>query len=441
MRWLGLVVLAACGGDPHGGVYVSHVTKNVTNDVDVLFVIEDGASDDYQSLLVQNFPNFVMTLDARPGGRPNVHMGVVSSTVGTSSDINFGTNCPKVAPNDDGLLQNTPRITGCTPPTGRFVIDDGGQSCNYGTGNCSSADLSAAFTCIAELGTAGCGFEAHLESLKRALDGSRPENAGFLRTSADLAILIFAEEDDCSWKDPSFFDAPSGNGDFRCFQYGETCDQEISTTMAGTYTNCRERTGSYLEETGFYHDFLDDLKGGDAGQLALEVLAGDPKTTQQVGAITEPFMQGINLAPSCSSTINGNPAIADSAIRLNHLVTRFPDHAIFRSICQNDYSRALEDFASLIIDVIGPCLDASIDSTDSDAMSPGLQLACNAQQAGVALPACAMTDDTHVDPASVMPCIWYEPQASTCSMRTSRIAAHVQGGSGGDYQVTCPVHQ
>ncbi len=51
-------------------------------DIDILFVIDNSASTtDKQTIFAQNFPNFVAALDAFPTGRPNLHIGVVSTTI------------------------------------------------------------------------------------------------------------------------------------------------------------------------------------------------------------------------------------------------------------------------------------------------------------------------------------------------------------------------
>src|SRR5512135_1990238 len=192
----GLVVCAlvvGCGGTQPAKP--APYEQRITQDLDLLFVIDNTANADEQTVFAANFPQFVAKLDALPGGRPNLHIGVVTSTVDIGVQ-GFGPGCPSPDPNDNGLLQNTPRITGCSPPTGRFITDiknsTGGRTTNY------SGTLDQAFSCIAQVGAAGCGFEAPLEAMKRALDGSRPENAGFLRDDANLVVVLLTDEDDCS---------------------------------------------------------------------------------------------------------------------------------------------------------------------------------------------------------------------------------------------------
>ncbi|MGE5184081.1 MAG: hypothetical protein ACM31C_18550, partial [Acidobacteriota bacterium] len=223
-------------------------------DLDVLFVIDNSASTlDKQALFEANFQRFVDVLDTYPGGRPNLHVGVVDTTVDLGAPGFAG--CPSPDPGDNGLLQ-----PGSCGVTGRFLTDvatAGGRETNY------RGDLATAFTCMASVGDRGCGFEAPLEAMKRALDGSRPENTGFLREGVPLAIVILTDEDDASVRDPSVFALPGArdHGDFIVQpEYAYACDQPISPTAPGTYTSCRVRTDSYLTDPSSYVQFLDTVK-------------------------------------------------------------------------------------------------------------------------------------------------------------------------------------
>src|SRR2546421_12497498 len=87
MRYFLLLALAGCPDrsiakvDPvHSGETQKDIPTSA--DVDILFVIDNSLStSDKQTVFAQNFPRFVQALDAFPTGRPNVHIGVVSSTV------------------------------------------------------------------------------------------------------------------------------------------------------------------------------------------------------------------------------------------------------------------------------------------------------------------------------------------------------------------------
>src|SRR5260221_13076794 len=82
--------------------------------------------------------------------------------------------------------------------------------------------LSAAFSAIASAGAAGCGFEQHIEAAKRALNNN-PANAGFLLPTAFLAIVIIADEDDCSMEHTTLLPSDTSQlgplQSFRCTRY------------------------------------------------------------------------------------------------------------------------------------------------------------------------------------------------------------------------------
>jgi len=360
--------------------------------------------------------------------------------VSTTVDIHaqgFG-NCPSPAPGDDGILQNTARVPGCTAPNGRFLSDiknsNNTRTTNY------SGTLDTAFSCIAQLGASGCGFEAPLEAMKKALDGSRLENTGFLRDGAFLAVVILTDEDDCSIKDPAIFQLPAaqaGPGDFRCQPlYAYQCNTPISPSIGGSYSNCSVRTNSYLQDPAVYAQFLSTVK--PPGKAVVALIAGDPSSTlTMTGAINAPIMQQLALEPSCSATINGNLAIGRPAIRLQDFLDPFGDHGLFRTICQSDYSQALTDIGTLLFNAISPCLEGPVNMTDADPSNPGLQPDCtvsdvqnpdSGHETESAIPTCAMTNATTPAPGGARPCYWIAPDPAACSTQTT-LELHVERSS------------
>lgn len=430
--WLLIAILAGCSSEHTSPPPpAATVTKVVGDQLDVLLVVNNTLQmQGQQDLLAQSLPSFVQALDAFPGGRPDLHLGVVTSTVGTGTTA--AGNCPIDAPDDDGLMVNMPRVmTGCSGPTGRYITDHanstGGRSVNY------SGTLAQAMTCIADVGTSGCGIDQPLEAMTRAFDGSRPENAGFVRPDGHLAVIFVGDEDDHSVGDPSAW----GLSDLDQLQwlYAYTCDQPISPDMPGTYTGCHERDDSYLRPTASYVSFLSTIQ--DPGQLVVATIAGDPAASSiQIAANPQPSSNMLGLAASCSTT-GSTPGTAWPGIRMAAFATAFGDHAVVRTPCATDYGPAIADIAARIQRVMGPCLDGAIDTTDRDASTPGVQLGCTATANGATLPACAMTDATTPDPASPTPCVWYAAD-TTCGAAPG-LAVHVVGGTGAPLRVTCPL--
>src|SRR3954454_2054806 len=88
---LALGVLAGCPDrsidevkPQQGRVEAKDIPVNINRDLDLLFLIDDSPSmADKQANLADNFPKFIEVLNSIPGGLPNVHIGVVTSDMGT----------------------------------------------------------------------------------------------------------------------------------------------------------------------------------------------------------------------------------------------------------------------------------------------------------------------------------------------------------------------
>jgi hypothetical protein len=452
---LALPALALLAGCPDrtvaelAPVQAGEIAKDipVSVDIDLLFVIDNsGSTGDKQTVFAQNFPRFVQALDAFEAGRPNLHIGVVSSTVDLG--VSGVGGCPRPAPNDNGLLHNTPNGS-CAAPAGRYIIDvadpGGGRKTNY------TGTLGDTLSCIAQIGSSGCGFEAPLEAMKRALDGTRPENAGFLRKGAYLVVVFLVDEDDASIRDPLFFAGPPQTSDFRAqpgFAY--QCDQQISLTAGGNYTSCRVRTDSFLTDPALYFEFLSTVK--PPGRSVVALIGGDPRATISTGPISTPqLQQQLALQPTCQATINGNLAIGRPAIRLMDFVSRFGESGLFRSICQPDYSQTLADIGQLVAQKVSPCLEGTVDTADIDDDNPGTQLDCTVAdvqldpvETETPIPPCEMADADLPRAGDRRPCWWTRPNPTTCDGTATQLELHVErtapAAPGTSVRVRCATH-
>jgi hypothetical protein len=402
----------------------------ISADLDILFVIDNsGSTRDKQTIFADNYKNFVAALALFPTGLPNLHLAVVTTSVDVGVE-GFGAACHPAA-GQNGLMQNAALDASapCPPPTtDRFLSDvarpDGSRLTNY-----QAADLAAALSCISHVGDAGCGFESPLEAMKRALDGSHPENAGFLRRGAFLAVVILTDEDDCS-AGPAVFREPTsavGKDDLRCAQTAYRCDQRISPSAPGKYTNCHVRHDGFLTNPSVYQDFLSGLRGPSG--VAVAVIGGDPTTSIAIGPVTLPAVPpaeavqlDLAVQPTCHATIKGNDTIGRPALRLAELVTGFGDRGLFRTVCQGDYSGALADIGTLVFNAISPCLEGAIDLRDRDEANPGLQPDCAvsdlvATDGGgdveTVIPRCHMIAAEDPDLADA-PCWWIKAHPAAC---------------------------
>lgn len=323
------------------------IPTSINRKLDLLFVIDNsGSMGQEQKSLTENFPAFINVLKSIDGGLPDVHIGVVTSDMG--SHIAASGN------GDNGVL----RTGGVTTTDNKRYLASAPKPDNSGTRDENfTGDIATVFTQMANAGTQGSGFEQHLAAARKALDPATTENAGFLREDAFLAIIIIADEDDCS-QTPGYAlmrtaqNATLGAQDsFRCTRFGVTCDGDNMTAL-GAKTGCKSRENS--QYTTAVASFV----------TAVRALKKDPDRKIIVAGITgpgEPFnvvTQNGNpgLGASCSSE-NGN---AVPAIRLNQFFNGFKN-STQTTICKKDLSEAMQTIGLLLKAVIGsPCFDAKL---------------------------------------------------------------------------------
>jgi hypothetical protein len=344
--------------------------------LDILFVVDNsGSMADKQAALAANFPRMMDVLGELDGGLPNLHIGVVTSDMGTS-----GSNGTAPAPGigalgsggcaevgDDGLLHGTPSIDGL------FITDvgdgGGGRARNY------AGELRDVFAQIAQVGNSGCGFEQHLAAMRRGL--TNPANAGFIRDHANLAVIVIADEDDCSVLDPALFGPDVGGlgpqQSFRCTREGVRCDPDMDTV--GEKSNCVPRADSaFVEGVQPFVDALLELKR-DPRYVMVAGIVGDPDPV----AVELRSISGADqlaLAHSCTFAGASGIELADPAVRLSAFLDAFPARSELTSICSSDLSTPLAAIGATAKKLIAdPCLDTSV-LADASAEEPGVQPVC-----------------------------------------------------------------
>src|SRR5262249_50713131 len=142
-------------------------------------------------------------------GLPNIHVGIVSSSLGAGREpsIDF---CPTGG--DRGVFQTKP-LGGAACTRASLLGGQNFMAVDNGVQN-FMGDITDMFSCLALLGSGGCGFEHQLGSVVRALgaDGMQApaQNDQFLRSDAYLQVVLLTDEDDCSAPpDSDLFDASS----------------------------------------------------------------------------------------------------------------------------------------------------------------------------------------------------------------------------------------
>jgi hypothetical protein len=114
--------------------------------------------------------------------------------------------------------------------------------------------------------------------------------------------VVLTDEDDASVSDSSIF-GPELASDYEVQPLvAYTCDQPISATTPGTYTNCAPRVGGPLYDVADYVSLLGTIK--DPGMTYVGILGGPPATTVATGPLTfqaEGITQPMALLPSCTA--------------------------------------------------------------------------------------------------------------------------------------------
>ncbi len=359
-----------------------------TDELDVLFVVQSSNSigEWTQAPLVAAFPEFFDalasgdhdgdgTVDAHPFR--SIHAGVITTDMGTGGFV--VPTCARPDFGDDGILRTAGHtdIAGCEasyPATLRFDADGG-------------EDIAAFTTplgCVTNVGSGGCGFEQPLEAALKALTPSSARawtppdcvaigtagapdgldhpffrmtsphgdgaNAGFLRESSLLAVVVFADEDDCSASDPEVFDASSPRYDdvgwsLRCDEYEDVAYHPIERYARGLLQLRRHPSRlAFLPLVGVPLD----LEPAAGGTIDWEVLTSDDPRVRDVRLqnTRDPALGGGTLIPSCSI-----PGIAFPPVRILRSARRLDEagaRVAIGSICNDSYESAFASFLAAL---------------------------------------------------------------------------------------------
>ena len=448
--------------------------------VDLLFMVDDSSSmAPFQAKMRARLPDFMDVLvDPVTGLLPDLHVAVVSSSLGGGAWSNVNQCAAGVHPGDDGgKFQQGP---GGAHGAGCSMLHPGANFLDTGNGTAADAanfdgDIRDAFQCMALLGDDGCGFEAPFASIYRALqkaaDPADPDNGGgFLRDDAILAIVMLTNEDDCSVRGDSLLLTPGVNSvsdptglgafaSYRCNEFGHLCngqppphDAPASTvTLEGCVsaendgkTDPRvfspdgrpDPTEGHLWPTvAEFSAYLHQLKP-NPDDVLIAAIAGptfdrDGRSLYRVSGQPNPAAGG-ELVPfvehSClsASADAGSPAYADPAVRIEQLTYSFGANGIFFPICADDFKEAMTSIARAIpVHVEGTCLEGHVALQDPDDPTRGHVCVATIGQPGsdlrpsTKLPECIPvwtgTDPTTAPQVTNVPCYQLVPDALPCS--------------------------
>ena len=441
---------ATGGGSTGGGVgTIDPRSADFLRQVDVLFVIDNsGSMADEQTALARSFQSFIEVLED-PDVNADYRIAVTTTDNGhaacsvTTPEAGqlravscrdrpdefvwpaanpqveaFDTACADLCPADLGTgLQVEPTSTTNDPnEVRRPWIERSGGRLNLPDG----VSATQAFQCFGPQGVDGCGFEAPLESMYKALQRSSVMDDtafDFFREQATPVVVIVTDEADCSanerwqsqvfspalpvadrifWEDPDNA-APTSS---ICWNAGVRCQggpgdydgcgpidldvegSEVDPPRAADDAVLRpveryvERIRALEEERRL---FVDDF------EVIVAVVGGVPVgyETGNVPLIysseSDPAERRLwgNIAKGCVGMLGGEPQAAIPPVRLREFAESFHEGEgrNLYSICQGDYGAALESVATTIRNRFSPaCLDGCATDVDSD--NPGLQVDC-----------------------------------------------------------------
>lgn len=380
-RWTiyACVAAAAAAGSPACGdnrlpapdrVEILDVPAAPPRQLDLLLQIDDSNSSPESEVAIgDEIAGLFAVLATTDGGLPDLHVGVISSDLGASSTEHpelpptLANNCRDVG--RDGLLQTGQAGTALRDTA--YVVDEavstGGRSTNY------DGALTQVVTKMVKLGHQGCGFEQPLGAIRRGV--APGHNPGFRRDGANLAVIILADEDDCSILDPALLDPAVANlgplASFRCTREGVACDQPI--TDVGIKTGCHSNEeSSYVEPIALTRAALEEAAPSTA-QVVLGAIIGD--ATPVAVQLRRPPGDGAPipaLSHSCMYETPYGNNVADPAVRIAELVDAFASRGVRRSVCTPPSSNQVRAIATAIKSSLGTvCLPQSLPTLDCEA--------------------------------------------------------------------------
>ena len=321
--------------------------------VDIVVLVDNsGSMQQEQSALTLRFPELIAELVDPPTdpatGRlvhppvEDLNIGVITPDMGTMG-LTVGT-CSNADIGDNGCFRNTgsPVIGTCSASYPSILSRNASNAATY-----SPDQMAADFTCIATLGTNGCGFEQQFKAMRQATTTNTAVgacNAGFLRTDSLVALIFVTDEEDCSVRPdhPEMFDQSRtelGHLNIRCFSHPE-----------------------FVEEWSEYVTAFRSLRPAEEqDRIVLGMIIGVPPDAPQcigpgnelTGCLDVPaMMEQIDpltpsqLIPSCNTSMG----LAFPPRRFINVAQAFGSNAYVDSICKTDWSDAIRGITDKLVE-------------------------------------------------------------------------------------------
>jgi hypothetical protein len=301
---------------------------------------------------------------------------------------------------DDGRLQHTPHGANCDSAYPLFLSYNG--DAKSGAPLTDSAKFANDVSCIAALGTEGCGSEEQLEAPFKALTpyssdytflsiteqgthgkGDLPEdmggNLGFLRNDPAkgpslIAVVVVTDEEDCSVRTSEHLwprnILPPGSPyidediNLRCFLHKEF----LFDLKSRYYEGFRKLRPGHEDQVVFAGIVGVPVDTVDRGKLSAvnfsdersrnafyDDILNDPRMQEEIDPSTNPGSGTGNLKPSCIRQVDGEdrPALAYPPRRIVELARMFGPNGMVQSICQDDFGPAMDAITNVIASRLG----------------------------------------------------------------------------------------
>lgn len=390
--------------------------------LDLLFVVDNSSDMEQRQLeLTTSFHHLLSAVTRIDGELPDLHVGVISTDLGAGEFASQKNDC--TSGGDGGLMLAEPRLPGCDAIDGSYLLrlKTGGEVlANY------SQSLETSFDCIARLGSGGCDYEQPLAAMKRALDGSIPENLGFVRENSVLGVIFLTDEDDCSARVPALFDPDNpdlpaaSDPEWRCFTSGVTCSGVDDVFPPGWQMGCEPRADSpFVADVDDHISFLSQLKP-DPNHLVVSGIIGDPNLVN----VEVEIDNRQSLAPACT---DGSGTVYPG-VRMRHFFDGFGGDTEYESLCQGERPMGiLGGIADKLRRAMGStCLRGRLLDVDPD--TAGTQVDCEVNHRwadGTLEPIDACEDVFDPTSSPVFPCYTILPGNDACSHEPTRLALRV----------------
>ncbi len=438
-------------------------------DVDILFVIDNsGSMAEEQARLARNFPAFIAKLD---GMGADYRIGITTTDVkhpGCSSDTSPENgalvlrSCTEAVADGAFKFNDLDAASACTDqceltaeqlqlrPGADGEVHPWLERIGDATNLADGVAMADAFACFGPQGINGCGFESPLEAMRLAISQARAADGnGFMRDEALLSVVLVTDEADCS-SNPLHKDIFTTNTTFQndveprrtsatCWRAGVACSgegPELGECHAEDYS-ADGQPGAAAPEDAVLHpveryiDFLEGLRAQSlqpvddglprAREVLLSLIAGVPvgyddgSVDIRYSAAEPGSDQAINfgVAPGCTKMEGGSLSTAIPPVREREVAEAFAGDDGLRniySICQDDYSPALEQIAAKLQKLLAPaCAGACI--ADRDPATPELEPECTVSAllgdgTSEAVPPCAVAGDGWAAPEGAPACFY-----------------------------------